>query len=330
VRRASTASYAEYLSSEYAAQAVRLSLIADVARSYFELQGVEARLEINRNTLDARKQALEIAWKRHRGGLTSKLEVTQAEVEYASTWASLPLVEQRKLEVENQLAVLMGRTPTHLTLARGLEDQFVPQKLTLGLPSELLRRRPDIMRSEQQLIAASERVGVATAGLYPNFRLTGALGYETTEFNDLLDSDGEWWIVNLDVTMPLFNAGARRAEVTAAQSRFNQARLAFELTVLEAMREVSDSLNQFYTSGETLEAQLALESASTEYLSLARKRYRNGVLAYIDVLDAQRSLFIAELAVSFARESQFFALVDLYKALGGGWDPETIRALAES
>jgi NodT family efflux transporter outer membrane factor (OMF) lipoprotein len=330
VRRASAASFAEYLSSEYAAQAVRLSLIADVANSYFELQGIESRLKINNNTLHSREQAVDIAWKRHRGGLTSKLEVRQAEVELAATRASLPVVEQRKLAVENQLSLLMGRPPTHLSMRRTLENQFVPEKITLGLPSELLRRRPDIMRAEQQLIAASERVGVATAGLYPNFRLTGALGYETAEFDDLLDNDGEWWIVNLDVTMPLFNAGARRAEVSAAQSRFNQARLGFEETVLQAMRDVSDSLNQFYKSGETLQAQLALETASAEYLRLANKRYRNGVLAYIDVLDAQRRLFEAQLGVSFAREKQFFALVNLYKALGGGWDPETIKAMAES
>lgn len=130
--------------------------------------------------------------------------------------------------------------------------------------------------------------------------------------------------------MPVFNAGARRAQVSAAESRFNQARLTYEQVVLEALREVSDSLNQFYKAGETLQAELELERASAEYLSLAQKRYRNGVLAYIDVLDARRSLFDAQISVSNARQSQLFALVGLYKALGGGWDPEVIKELAQN
>jgi multidrug efflux system outer membrane protein len=330
VRRASAASFAQYMSTEYAAQAVRLSVISDVARAYFELQGVDSRLRINMNTLDSREQALEIAEKRFKGGLTSKLEVKQSEVELATTRASLPKVSQRKLEVENQLSVLIGRAPQHLEPTLVLEDQFVPAKVVPGLTSELVQRRPDIMQAEQQLIAASERVGIATAGLYPNFRLTGALGYETSDFDDLLDDDGEWWIVDLDITMPLFNAGSRRAEVSAAESRFNQARLGYEQVVLEAMREVSDALNRFYKAGETLQAELELQNASEGYLALAQKRYRNGVLAYLDVLDARRRLFEAQISVSFARQGQLFSLVDLYKALGGGWDPETIKAVAES
>jgi multidrug efflux system outer membrane protein len=129
--------------------------------------------------------------------------------------------------------------------------------------------------------------------------------------------------------MPLFNAGARRAQLSAAQSRFNQARLAYEQVVIESLREVSDALNKFYKSGEGLEAELALQLATTEYLDLATKRYRNGVLAYLDVLDAQRQLFDAQIAVSVARQAQLFALVDLYKALGGGWDPTVIPTPGE-
>jgi outer membrane protein TolC len=141
------------------------------------------------------------------------------------------------------------------------------------------------------------------------------------DFEDLLDSDGKYWIVNVDILMPLFNAGGRRAELSAAESRYNQTRLAYEEVVLQALRETSDALNNFHKSGEALEANLALEKASAEYLSLATKRYRNGVLSYLDVLDAQRLLFDAELSVSTARERQLVALVDLYKALGGGWNP---------
>jgi multidrug efflux system outer membrane protein len=327
-RRASSAAFARYLSAEYGAQAVRLSVIADVSQSYFELQGTESRLDVNRDTLGAREQALVIAQKRHKGGLTSKLEVIQSQVELAQTRALLPKIEQQKLLAENQLALLLGEPPGHRELSRRLRDQIIPTKVIAGLPSTLMERRPDVMRAERELFAASESVGVATAQLFPNIRVTGSAGYESEDFDDMMDSDADFWILNLDVVMPLFNAGARRAQVTIAESRFNQARLRYEQVVLDAFREVSDSLNLFYKAGETLQAELELQSASTEYLSLAQKRYRNGVLAYIDVLDARRSLFEAQISVSVARQSQLFALVDLYKALGGGWDPQAIKELA--
>lgn len=323
-RRAGRAAYANYLASEYGAQAVRLTLIADLCRAYFELEGVNARLEVNYNTLDAREQSLEIAEKRFRGGLTSSLEVKQAEVEKASTRASIPKVEQSKLVVENELAVLMGLPPQHFTLQGTLEDQYIPSSVTAGLPSTLLERRPDIMQAEQELIAASESIGVAKARLFPNIALTGKFGAETTEFSDLLDNDGKYWILEVDLLMPLFNAGARRAQLSAAESRFNQARLAYEQAVLESLQETSNALNQFHKAGETLQANLALETATAEYLALATKRYRNGVLAYIDVLDAQRQLFDAQINVNLAREAQLLALVDLYKSLGGGWEPEAV------
>jgi len=363
-RRANNAAYADYLAAGYGAQAVRLSLIADVSRAYFELQGVESRLETSIDTLGAREHSLLIARKRHKGGITSKLEVIQSEVELASTRARehslliarkrhkggitskleviqsevelastravIPQVEQSKLAVENQLSVLMGMPPQHLSMQRSLDDQFVPARVTAGLPSSLLQRRPDIMMTEQELIAASELIGASKARLFPNIRLTGDLGFQSAAFSDLLSSDGKFWIIELDVVMPLFNAGARRAELSAAESRFNQSRLNYERVVLEALREVSDALNQFYKSGESLQALLDLERSSAEYLGLAEKRYRNGVLAYLDVLDAQRLLFEAQISVSDARQAQLFALVDLYKALGGGWDPQVVLESAEN
>ena len=329
-RRSNNAAFAEYLAAEYGAQAVRLSLIADVALAYFELQGLESRLDINKRTLTARERALEIAEKRHKGGLTSKLEVIQSDVEVAATRSQIPQVEQSKLVVENQLSLLMGMPPTHLEMERDLEDHFIPESVTAGLASDLLERRPDIMQTEQNLVAASERIGVAKAALFPSFQLTGSLGYETEEFDDLLDSDGDTWILELDVVQPLFYSGARRAQLSAAESRFNQARLAYQQTVLEAFQETSNALNQFHKSTETLNALSDLERSSAEYLRLAEKRYRNGVLAYIDVLDARRQLFDAQISVSQARQEQLFALVNLYKAVGGGWDPETIAEIAES
>ncbi len=323
-RRANNAAYARYLASEYGANAVRLSLIADTATAYFSLEGINSRLKVNYNTLDSREQALVIAEKRFTGGLTSKLEVKQAEVELATSRASVPKVEQSKLVAENAVSVLMGLPPQHLTLENSLAEQYIPPTVVADLPSTLLERRPDILQAEQNLVAASESVGVATARLFPSIALTGDLGFETEEFRDLTDSDGKFWIVEVDLVMPLFNAGARRAELSAAEARFNIARLAYEQRVITALQEASNALNGFHKAGETLLAELALLKASEEYLALATKRYRNGVLAYIDVLDAQRSLFDAQIAVSVAREVQLFALVQLYKALGGGWEPTSV------
>jgi multidrug efflux system outer membrane protein len=320
-RRRSNAAYARYLSTEYGAQAVKLALIAEVSRAYFNVEGLNSRLGVNYETLDARETGVEIAHKRFKGGLTSSLEVKQAEVELARTRASVPQIQQSKLSAENRLSVLMGLPPQHLTIEGSLEEQYIPATVTAGLPSSLLERRPDIIAAEQRLAASSELVGVAKARLFPSISLTGDLGTQTMDFEDLLDSDGKYWIVNVDILMPLFNAGGRRAELSAAESRYNQTRLAYEEVVLQALRETSDALNNFHKSGEALEANLALEKASAEYLSLATKRYRNGVLSYLDVLDAQRLLFDAELSVSTARERQLVALVDLYKALGGGWNP---------
>lgn len=325
-RRTARAAYARYRSEEYGAQAVRLQLMADVSAAYFSLAGVVARLATNYDTLTSRERSLIIAEKRFKGGLTSKLEVKQAEVELAASRAFIPRAEQEQLALENLLAILLGEVPKHFTLESKLEEQYVPTAVTAGLSADLLERRPDIMQAEQQLIASSEAVGIATARLLPNITLTGGLGFQTEEFDDFFDDEGEYWIAQLDIAMPLFNAGARRAQLSAAQARFNQTRLRYEQVVLQALREVSDSLNQFYKSGELLQAQLSLESAAAEYLSLATKRYRNGVLAYLQVLDAQRQLFDAQIAVSIAREAQLRALVGLYKALGGGWEPASLAA----
>ena len=329
-RRASEAGFRRYLAAEYGARAVRLSLIAEVSSAYFDLQAEESLLQINMDTLRSRERALQIARKRHSGGLTSLLEVKQSEVELAQSRAQIPQLEQSKLKTENRLAILLGEPPTHRALDGELHDQYVPPTVAAGLPAELLRRRPDVLQAEQELRAASEAVGIATAGLLPGIRLTASGGSESDDFDALLDSDAEFWILNLDVSMPLFNAGARRAQLTAAESRFNQSRLAYEQSVLEALREVSDSLNQFYLAGGNLAALSDLERASAEYLALARKRYRNGVLAYIDVLDAQRRLLDAQVGVTEARRVQLKAVVELYKALGGGWDPAPLEEVAAS
>lgn len=328
-RRLSNAGYAHYLAAEYGAQAIRLSLVSEVALAYFELQGERARVQISRDTLAARERSLAIAERRFKGGLTSRLEYTQAQVDLAATRSALVRVVQLERLAQNRLSLLLGEPPGTRTLQKQLDELYLPAEITAELSSSLLDRRPDIMQAEQLAIAASEEVGVATANLLPNVMLTASGGTETTEFADLLDPAGEYWIVNLDLVMPLFNAGARRASLTVAEHRYNEARLQWEQALLTALREVADGLVRFRQAGAALEAEMAFERASQDYLNLAYKRYRNGVLAYIDVLDAQRSLFVSQIAVSQARQARLSALVSLYKALGGGWDQDKFTAVVD-
>lgn len=324
-RRISDAGFARYLAAEYGAQAVRLSLIAEVASAYFDLQGARAREVISHETVAARMRSWEIAQKRFRGGLTSRLEVTQSEVDLASSRGALVRAEQQTALAQNRLSILLGQPPGPQSLQVALDQHDIPADVTADLPLRLLDRRPDLMAAEQEVIAACQEVGVATADLLPNIFLTADGGIQSQDFDDLLNRDGDFWIVNLDILMPLFNAGARRAELTAAEHRYNEARLQWEQALLGALREVADALVRFRKSGEELEAVLVLQQASEEYLTLAFKRYRNGVLAYIDVLDAQRSLYLAQIGVSQARLARLQALVQIYKSLGGGWNPEEFQ-----
>lgn len=324
VRRKNEAALADYLATGYGWRSVRLSLISDVATAYFSLLGADEKLKINLDTLKARESAYIIADKRFKGGLTSKLEVQQAKVELASARAAVPDAEQSRLAFENTLSILLDVNPREYLVKTNLGQQHIPKKIKPGLPSNLLQRRPDIMQAEQSLRIASEKVGVAKAAFFPSLTLTTSLGYETAEFEDLLDSDGEKWIVAGNLLTPIFNAGRLDAQYTVAQIELKQAKLAYEQSVLQSMREVSDALKQFYKNKDVLQAHLELEVASREYYILAMKRYRLGILAYLDVLDAQRKLLDAQLKVSDSREKQLQSVVALYKSLGGGWDGELV------
>jgi len=323
-RRKSDAAFADYLGSGYGWRSVRLTLISDVASTYFELLGAKEQLLINITTLAARKRSFEIAEKRFKGGLTSKLEVQQAKVELASAKVSVPGSEWNLLSIENRLSILLDVNPREYNLTAQLEQQHIPEIIKPGLPSNLLQRRPDIMRTEQALRIATEQVGIAKAAFFPSLKLTSSVGFETVEFEDLLDSDGKKWIIESNLLFPIFHAGRLNAQFSVAEIELKKAKLAYEQSVLQSMREVSDALKHFYKSKEILQAHLELVEASNEYYVLAMKRYRIGILAYLDVLDAQRKLLDAQLKVSSSRESQLQSMVSLYKALGGGWEEDDI------
>lgn len=319
LRRADEAARARALMSVETRRGVVLSLVADVSRAYFELRNLDRRMAITLGTVATRRDALEIAQLRFEGGLTSQLEVRQAETELAGAEFLVPRLYQQQVEKENELCLLLGRSPGDVDRGVELEGLAVPPRVPVGLPSELLRRRPDIRASEQQLIAANAEVGIATAGLYPQLSLSGFGGTESNELDQLVSSGSGIWELVANLTAPLWQGGRLRADVEASKARFDQAALEYDHTILQAFREVADALSAVETARDGLAAQQRLELASRQYLELASLQYNNGVVAYLDVLDAQRQLFSSELELSNATRDRLLAVVQLYRALGGGW-----------
>ncbi|ARN72764.1 efflux transporter outer membrane subunit [Oceanicoccus sagamiensis] len=323
-RRANEAANAIYLSSSYALVGTQLSLISEVADTYIGILAAKGRLQIRENTVFARERALVIADKRFQGGLTSKLEVQQSRVELAEARAGIVDIEQDIFQLQSRLSILLGEEPQAFGITSSLLDQELPEGLVAGVPVSILKNRPDMMQAEQALQEATARLGIAKAAYYPRLNITGELGFETEEFSDLLDSDGQKWLVGGELLTPLFNAGRIRAEDKIAQLALEQAGLDYQQTLLDSLNEVSVALNRYHLSQRRLSEREVLEEASRAYLILAIKRYRNGVLAYIDVLDAQRKLLDAELSVNESKEIQLKSVVELYRALGGGWQPEDV------
>lgn len=325
LRRANEAARARLLETVETRRGVILSLVGDVSRSYFELRDLDRRLAVTLGTISTRRDALEIAILRFEGGLTSQLEVRQAETELASAEALAPSLALLRAEKENEISLLLGRFPGEIVRGKDLEDQVIPPDVPSGLPSELLQRRPDVRAAEQQLIAANAEVGVAVANLYPQLVLSGFGGSESDELGSLLSSGTGIWELVANLTAPIWQGGRLRAGVDASRARFEQAVLAYDESILQACGEVSNGLFSVRASQESLESTQRLELAARQYLELANLQYANGVVAYLDVLDAQRQLFSAELDLSEQTRDRLISVVDLYLALGGGWQAaETI------
>ena len=323
LRRADERARADLLATVEAQRGVILSLVADVAGAYFELRDIDQRLAMAQATVDTRKDSLEIAILRFEGGLTSQLEVRQAETELAKAEVMVPDLEYARAKKEHHLCILLGRNPGDIRRGLELAEQSVPPEVPAGLPSDLLERRPDIRAAEQALVAANADVGVAIAGLYPQLSLSGFGGSGSEDLNEILSSGTGMWELLGNLTAPLWQGGRLRAEVQASKSRFEQQALIYDQTILQALREVADALAAVASAQSTLESQRRLELASRQYLELAALQYANGVVAYLDVLDAQRQLFSAELALSTATLNRLSAVVALYRALGGGWATAT-------
>ena len=329
IRRATEAELAILYATEQARRAVVLALVADVARTYVELRDLDQRLAISRRTLQSRVEYVSLAKDRFDGGLTSELDWRQSQAEMHRTESLVQDFERQVAQKENELSALLGRNPGEIARGQGLGEMQVPSGVPAGLPSELLERRPDVRAAEEVLASSTARIGEAKALLYPSISLTGAFGFESTELDDLLDAQAKSWSIGANLLQPIFNSGQNRRRVEVAESQQRQALYAYERTVLLAFGEVEDSLVDLRQSGLRRGSEGERVAAERKVLELAELRYRGGVAAYLEVLDAQRSLFEAELDETSATRDQLVALIQLYKALGGGW-PQAPQAPAGS
>jgi multidrug efflux system outer membrane protein len=319
IRRASEAQLAILYATEENRRAVVLALVADVARTYFELRDADQRLAISLRTLESRREYVELARVLFEGGKTSELDLRQAEAELHRTQSLVYDFEQLVTLKENELSLLLGRNPGAIPRGTAAAEMPVPPAVPAGLPAELLERRPDVRAAEELLVSANARIGEAKALLYPSIALTGAFGWESAELDDLIDSPSQSWSIGANLLQPIFNAGQNRRRVEVAESQQRQALYAYELAILQALREVEDGLVGLRKSGERRASQGLRVLAERQVLELAVLRYRGGVAAYLEVLDAQRSLFDSELDEAQAILDQLVSLIQLYKALGGGW-----------
>jgi outer membrane protein, multidrug efflux system len=323
LRRQTEAAAADLLATEYGVAALRLTLVADVTSAYFDLRSLDRQLAIARGTLDSRSQAFDLQKLRFDAGVISELELAQARSEQAATAATVPDLEQAIAETENRLAILLGRNPDGVARGRELEALVLPPAVPAGLPSALLARRPDLAAAEQRLVAANARIGVAKAAYFPSLALTGFAGTESTELSGLFTSGSFVWQAAASLVAPLFNAGRTRREVEAAQAREVQALESYRKVMQTTFAEVENALVARRTSAARYQALADQAAALQDALRLAQLRYDAGSSSYLEVLDAQRSLFRAQLDLAAARRTELAAAVALFEALGGGWSIAT-------
>jgi multidrug efflux system outer membrane protein len=318
VRRLNEAARAQYLATEEGRRAVVLSLVADVASAYFDLRDLDAELEISRRTRATFQDTYDLFSRRLAGGAASALETARAEALLANASAQIPALEQRIVARENQITLLLGRSPGPIPRGGSLTEQALPPAVPAGLPSALLLRRPDVRAAEQSLVAANANVGVARAAFYPTLSITGLFGGLSTGLQDLFAA-GRTWSIGAGLLGPLFAGGSLRAQERIARAQFDQARVAYEQAVTRALGEVSSDLVAIEKLAvEETERERSVH-ATREAVRLATLRYESGLSAYFEVLDALQLLLPAETALVQTRRDRLTAFVSFYRALGGGW-----------
>lgn len=323
VRRSNEAARDDLLSKEENRRAVTIQLVSAVGEAYFNLLQLDVQLDIAKRTLQSWEESVRIAQARLRQGLSSKLDFDQFESERANAAARIAELERQMVQVENHLSVLVGRKPFAIPRGNGLRDQLMPPDVPAGLPSELLQRRPDLLAAERQLAAATARIGVAKAERFPKITLTGLLGAAHPELSLLFTDASSFGVAGAGIAGPLLNSQVLGFQQEAAEAQSRQALAQYQQAVLTAFREVEDALVAVRTARTQNEAQQQQVTALQSALKLAELRYKGGLANYLDVLVARRNLFEAELGMTTTRRLHLASVVQLYKALGGGWSPET-------
>lgn len=319
-RRATEAARATLAATEWGRRAVVTSLVAQVAEAYFALRAIDLNLDISRQTLASRQESLRLTQVRAAGGVASELDVRQAEQLVFGASAVIVDLERQAEQQENLISILQGNNPGAVPRGRTLTDQPLIPQVPTGLPSALLERRPDIVEAEQTLVAANANIGVVRANFFPEVSLTGSGGFQSAALSSLLTGPAAFFTVGATLLQPVFTAGRTRSQVELAEARRDEVLLAYQQTILESLRDVSDALIAYRRNREFRDQQQLLTRSAGDALRLTTVRYQGGASSYLEVLDADTRLFAAQLVLAQAQLNELLAIVQIYRALGGGWE----------
>jgi multidrug efflux system outer membrane protein len=328
IRRMNEAARAQYLGAQEQRRGVYLSTVAQVAQAYFELRELDSRLEITKATVTAFQETYDLFNRRLKGGTASALETARAEAALATASAYVPNLERQIQAQENLLSFLVGRNPGPIPRGANLAAQTLPPRIPAGLPSTLLERRPDLRAAEQDLVAANAAVGVTMAGYFPTLSLTGLLGGLAPQAANLF-GPGKEWLISPSLAGPSLQGLRLKYQEEARVAQWEQAKTRYEAAVTSAFGEVSTTLSAYEKLAEVEQQQARAVAAYKEAVRLATLRYTTGLSSYVEVLDAQQQLFPAENTLSQTRLTRLLTMVQLYKALGGGWKLEDPRQVAQ-
>ena len=329
IRRANEAARANLLATVDAQQTVRQTLVSQIASAYLTLLELDLELQIAQNTYGIRTNSLELTLSRQEGGVASIQDVYQARILVYTAEAAIADTNRRIEQQENFLSILLGRNPGHIERGSPLTLQKVRANVPPGLTSALLERRPDIRASEQSLVAANANIGQAKAAFYPQLTLTGLYGFQSVALSDLFTSPARAWQFGPAVTFPIFTGGRLKGNLKLAQAQFQESMAYFQATVQGAFREVSDGLIAYQRTQEFRARQEENTQAHRDAAETANVRYEGGVTSYLEVLYNEQELFNSELTLSQARLNELLSVVQLYRALGGGWQPAAAELAAE-
>ena len=319
LRRLNESARAQYFASEEGRRAVTTMLISDVTNNYFYLLEADAELAISRQTLEVAKRSLDLTTIRREGGVATSLDVRQAEQFLYTATATISAAERQIEQFENLISLLIAKNPGPIARKRTLTDFFTPPTIPPGLPSALIERRPDIRQAEQQLIAANANIGAAKAQYFPQITLTGLLGVQSRALTGLFTKPAENFSIIPGGTIPIFTAGRIRNGVRYSEAQQQEFLATYQKTVNTALREVSDALIAYNRLGQQRAQEELLVKALEDTQRLSNLRYTGGLDSYLQVLDAERNLFTGQLDLARLRRDEQTAIVNLYRALGGGW-----------